>query len=480
MDAVNANLWEGNALKDAFVRLGLTDVAAREFMENGVTDVHQLRSLSSEALARLIKLIQRDRDGGAGLIIPFMSQEYIQAMLFWTHRKHSLGLPYDAVTFNRPDTIYWMEKRREQEEADEAAEDLIKAPEIFKKDTDWHVWSENMLTYTRSKQGKNNAAPLAYILREHNIPTPDMVFPNDFDEKIGRTMLAGPQYAADNATVYDLLKSLAGNGPLLPFIGPHEPTRNGRAAWKALKAYYEGDSMNSRMKNAAYNNLLKANYQGPRRNFEFSTYVTIHQKAHEELSRFGEPVAEMKKVRDFLDGITDPKCDSIKLTVMASPIYRTDFNEMVNYVTGAIDLLSKSKTSSTRQIAEISTNDTGRGGRSGGRGFYRGGSRIGYRGGRGGRGGGRGGGGRHNNVARSYSPQEWQALSAEERARVFQARERNRGGGGRYHQGGRNSQNISSIISHEQEEPLVTNDDVSAITSRTTAETTAGRTVDNC
>jgi hypothetical protein len=45
-----ANLWEDNALKHAFVRLGLTDVAARKFMENGVTDVHQLRSLSKEAL----------------------------------------------------------------------------------------------------------------------------------------------------------------------------------------------------------------------------------------------------------------------------------------------------------------------------------------------------------------------------------------------------------------------------------------------
>ena len=41
----NVNLWQGNALKDALVRLGLTDIAAREFMENGVTDVHRLRSL---------------------------------------------------------------------------------------------------------------------------------------------------------------------------------------------------------------------------------------------------------------------------------------------------------------------------------------------------------------------------------------------------------------------------------------------------
>ena len=135
----NSNLLEGNALKDILVCLALTDVAAREFMENGVTDVHQLRSLSSEALGRLIKLIHRDQDGGAGLIISFMLQEYVQAMLFWTHQQHSLGLPYDAETFNRPDAINWTEKRREQGDADDAAEDLIKAPEIFKKDTDWHV-----------------------------------------------------------------------------------------------------------------------------------------------------------------------------------------------------------------------------------------------------------------------------------------------------------------------------------------------------
>ena len=116
-----ANLWEDNALKHAFVRLGLTEVAAREFMENGVTDVHQLRSLSKEALARLIRQIQRDNHGGAGLIIPFMSEEYIQEMFFWIQRQYSLGLPYDAETFTRPDAIYWMEKMREQEEADAAA-----------------------------------------------------------------------------------------------------------------------------------------------------------------------------------------------------------------------------------------------------------------------------------------------------------------------------------------------------------------------
>jgi hypothetical protein len=44
-------------------------------------------------------------------------------MLFWTQRQYSLSLPYDAETFTQPDAIYWMEKMREQEEADAAAKD---------------------------------------------------------------------------------------------------------------------------------------------------------------------------------------------------------------------------------------------------------------------------------------------------------------------------------------------------------------------
>ena len=75
-----ANLWNDNPLKKAFIPLGLTDVAAREFMENGVVTVHDLRSLSSEALTRLMKQTQQDNNDGGGLVILFMSQEYIQAM----------------------------------------------------------------------------------------------------------------------------------------------------------------------------------------------------------------------------------------------------------------------------------------------------------------------------------------------------------------------------------------------------------------
>jgi hypothetical protein len=66
MEEEAANRWDDNPLKATFVRLGLSDLAARKFMENGVTDVQHLSSLDEKALTRFIKIITKDRYGGGG------------------------------------------------------------------------------------------------------------------------------------------------------------------------------------------------------------------------------------------------------------------------------------------------------------------------------------------------------------------------------------------------------------------------------
>jgi len=77
--------------------------------------------------------------------------------------------------------------------------------------------------------------------------------------------------------------------------------------------------MQMRSKQQCYEAKLKASYQGARRNFDFSSYVAIHQQAHQDLERLGEPMPENKKVQDFLQGITDSQCSNIKLNVLSNP-----------------------------------------------------------------------------------------------------------------------------------------------------------------
>lgn len=68
-------------------------------------------------------------------------------------------------------------------------------------------------------------------------------------------------------------------------------------------AYYKGDTMQMRMKEECHQSN-KANYQGPRRNFDFSAYVAVHQQAHQDLLCLKKPINENKSVRDFWQLIT--------------------------------------------------------------------------------------------------------------------------------------------------------------------------------
>ena len=218
--------------------------------------------------------------------------------------------------------------------------DIVKAPEQFKKDTKWKSWRESVVTYLHSKTGQAGV-PLAAILRDNELPVPGAIYATTHDELVECSILVGPEFAINNGAVYDLLHSLTLNGPAWSWVQAYQRTRNGRAAWKALLGYYEGDSMQTRSKQEAYNSISAANYVGPRRGFDINTYTTIHQQAHQDLLCFDEPVPKNKKVRDYLQGITDPQCSVIKLAVLSNSALLHDFWQTINYVGGAIDLMTK-------------------------------------------------------------------------------------------------------------------------------------------
>ncbi len=124
--------------------------------------------MTADALDRLIKQIHCDNQG-AGLFIPFMSQQYIHAVRFWANRMYILGASYGADLITEELAMQWNELMKEESEATKAPTDLIKLPEAFKKDTKWKQWKESVLTYLHSKMGQASI-PLAYIVHENDLP----------------------------------------------------------------------------------------------------------------------------------------------------------------------------------------------------------------------------------------------------------------------------------------------------------------------
>jgi hypothetical protein len=120
-------------IHQVFVRLGLSDIAAAEFTDNGIINMNCLRTLTEEALNQLIKQVQSDRNGGAGLVVPFVSQQYVHVICFWANRMYIIGAPYDAALVTQPLAETWNEIRKAEAEATEAPDDLVKKPEVYKK-----------------------------------------------------------------------------------------------------------------------------------------------------------------------------------------------------------------------------------------------------------------------------------------------------------------------------------------------------------
>ena len=89
--------------------IGLTEAAANRFIGNGVNSVFRLKSLSDKDLKRLIKQIQNATAGVPGVEIPFMCQQYVHAMRFWTECQAISAMPFNPEDFDIPEAEEWMQ-----------------------------------------------------------------------------------------------------------------------------------------------------------------------------------------------------------------------------------------------------------------------------------------------------------------------------------------------------------------------------------
>jgi hypothetical protein len=147
-------MWE------AYIHLGLAPIVAQNFINNDINTIERLCPLSQEDINRLVKIIHRDNMNG--LFIPFGAQQAIHAIQFWANPMYSLGRPYNADIITAELAAEWDEKRRIEAEAPKAS-DIVKAPKVFKKETNWKSWKEGLHMYLNSQIGQA-LIPLSFII----------------------------------------------------------------------------------------------------------------------------------------------------------------------------------------------------------------------------------------------------------------------------------------------------------------------------
>ena len=409
----------------------LKDTHVDALTNQGITLFDDLQLLEEEDVKKICQICRRpggslpdSTEGGnvtkggtdPGIAIPLMIERRLK--MLWYFTQHCINVNRNVTptgaTLSKLTETWRVKTRHENDDCDD-----VPYPSKLTDVNQIREAIENVKFFLLKKRGCRGH-PLAYVTRENaDVPTvaadPGPAIPSYDAELIRRGSHSGSTFETDNQSVWALLRHVTHGGPGWAWVMQHSITRDGRSAYLALTSHYLGDATQGRIRTRADTILSKTYYDGKSKNFSFEKYCEVLNRAIRDLQETGESVPMDRQVRILLGGVRDSRLQSAVNTILSTPTLRNDFDKAINHMAQVLDMFTAYKSQSTAQNRQISgvnrdqSQGRGRGGR-GGRGRGRGGR------------GGRGNPNQSNNSLpisdRYYSPQEWNALSAEQREQV--------------------------------------------------------------
>lgn len=354
-----------------------------------------------EDITEMAKRMGNVRPAGNRVHMPTVLIKNLQTLCWWASDRTKRNLPLDADLFDADELRTAREAKRiqaTQSTGTESTADLLK----FNPDT-FEACDEAFVTFLQQVIGAVKE-PLAYVVREDVMP----VGANAATQRMYELPHQGATYTTDNTRVHTLLKSYLADTPGYEWIREFDATQDGRAAYLALRAHYNGEGELRKRTTLATETLRTAHYKNEQV-FSFEKYSETLTKAFATLDKDpDERLSERQKVTKLVDGInvSDGTLVAAKQYVMAQFPANfsgavSHFGSMVVRVHGPAVLAAQNRGGSRRRRVSAAgrVGGRGRGGGRGNGGNNRGGRGRGGRGNRGngrnnGNGNGRNGGGR--------------------------------------------------------------------------------------
>ena len=425
-----------NTARSTFINIeGLSDIEAFGAM-SGDTDVTEMAK----------RMAARSSAATGRVILGTMQIKRLQALVYWVKDSTNRGLEIDPNTWTPEEMANAMDRKESEYNYGKIDIDLIE-PGKCQTDFAWDNWQIAFVNKLSATMGAAKF-PIDYVVRPE---IDDDYEPMDDDEERRYQIpLTGENFKRDNKLVYTLLKSACIKTDAWTWIQSYDRTSNGRQAWLALVAHYDGTGELNKRVERAKEEISRLHYKDEKV-FPFERYVTKLKENFYILSKDkSEALTGKQQVDCLMRGIrsSDTSITSAKINIFQS--YRSDFDGAVTFMSGLVanlhasaqlDYANRNSAGNKRRYVSA-TNSSGQ---TSGRGRARTGGRYGQRGGRN-SGRGRDNRGRSrgeyrrtftNNVDitdphRNFSANEWERLGIM-RSYVLQLRE----GAGRSGRGGR-------------------------------------------
>jgi hypothetical protein len=196
--------------------------------------IEDYAEMTSKEVSYLASKLERRTAAAGRTIIATKVIKNLQALCCWASERVKLHLPLDPLEFNAAALLTAKQEMRQRDEAT-ADKPTIK-PEKFKPEN-WHDFGSGFLTYLSNHNGAQYS-PLDYVTR----PEVDTVHVHTTERNrlLYQYPLTGNLFREDNKAVFRMLADLLRGTEGYTWIASFERSQDGRAAWLALTAHYDG------------------------------------------------------------------------------------------------------------------------------------------------------------------------------------------------------------------------------------------------
>jgi hypothetical protein len=296
-----------NAFDACLARLGLMPGAIAYFHAQGLNTKEDFISVPFSSFGDMLSQITNRHITPPGVFIPYTTHHSLKAFRAWLMYRQTRGQDTRTARFQGDDIDDW------KGEVSKLTTYILELPAstaavpFLVNINNFQAWEGLLLTYLRQCRSTRCGVPLVYVIRPHG-RVDNHAFGADYadvdTDLITTATHTGPEFDVDIHWIYDKLKIIVlKDGPStghFNFIQQFDTSRDGRAAFLALKQQAEGPAAIKLRVQSAYTQIQTARFAGLNRKFTIYQYIGTFQKAYNALSMYGEVVSETKKANHLI------------------------------------------------------------------------------------------------------------------------------------------------------------------------------------
>ena len=334
-----------DSMKDLLTRIGLSRPCTIRLMdEEGFETAADLVTTDLKDLQNAIDYVNKafgNKTGAGRIYFPPNRITRVKALAVYLKRCHTINSIPDIRLIDLAKVNDFVLKFPSWTGKADETDDVVKNKDVKFEPTKFKSFRDDFNTLLCAIRG-GRGITLEYIIRNDpyvrsppaEIPEPDV---DSNDIIAANATLHGPEFDHDNARVYTILRTILTGTTGWNIISRFAARRDGRNAFIALKAHFQGNSYFDFMRSQASNLMSKTFYNGDKQKFKWEDFVAIHMEAHSLYEETGEALSETMKIMNLKANIRDGA--GLENTIEAartSPATNATFDSYVNFLTEGI------------------------------------------------------------------------------------------------------------------------------------------------